>query len=75
LLRASAESADFEAELVEEWMTQHPDSFGPELSVENAATWILAAGYRHLPVVEGREMIGMVSMKDILWALTEPTLA
>jgi CBS domain-containing protein len=35
---------------------------------------MLAAGYRHLPVVEGQEVIGMISMKDILWALTEPTL-
>jgi CBS domain-containing protein len=34
---------------------------------------MLAAGYRHLPVVDGADLIGMVSIKDILWALTEPS--
>jgi CBS domain-containing protein len=75
LTRAIASDADLETALIEDWMTPYPDSFGPEMSVETAATWMLAAGYRHLPVVEGQEVIGMISMKDILWALTEPTLA
>ena len=75
LTRASAAGADLDTALIEDWMTPYPDSFGPEMSVDTAATWMLAAGYRHLPVVEGGEVIGMISMKDILWALTEPTLA
>ena len=75
LTRAFANGVEPEVALIEGWMTPYPDSFGPEMSVETAATWMLAAGYRHLPVVEGREVIGMISMKDILWALTEPTLA
>jgi CBS domain-containing protein len=53
-------------------MTFLPDTFGPELSVEDAADWMLATGYRHLPIVEvsGR-VVGMVSIKDVLWALTD----
>jgi CBS domain-containing protein len=74
LTRAIASDANLDTALIEDWMTPYPDSFGPEMSVETAATWMLAAGYRHLPVVEGQEVIGMISMKDILWALTEPTL-
>jgi len=31
---------------------------------------MLAVGYRHLPVVEKNRLIGMTSIKDILWALT-----
>ena len=73
LTRAVASGAELDTALIEDWMTPYPDSFGPDMSVGTAATWMLAAGYRHLPVVEGLDVIGMISMKDILWALTEPT--
>ena len=75
LTRAVASGAELDSALIEDWMTPYPDSFGPDMSVETAATWMLAAGYRHLPVIDGQDVIGMISMKDILWALTEPTLA
>lgn len=55
---------------IEEWMTPYPDSFLPDMAVSEAADWMLAAGYRHLPVTERDRLIGMVSIKDILWALT-----
>jgi CBS domain-containing protein len=58
---------------VGEWMTPYPDSFSPEMDVSEAADWMLAVGYRHLPVVENGRLIGMTSIKDILWALTEVT--
>jgi CBS domain-containing protein len=75
LVRACATNVDFDASRVKDWMTPNPDSLGPEMSVGAAATWMVAAGYRHLPVVEGGRAIGVVSIKDILWALTEPTVA
>ncbi|HVR79990.1 MAG TPA: CBS domain-containing protein [Acidimicrobiia bacterium] len=75
LIRAFVLCREPEVEQLEDWMTPYPDSFGPEISVETAATWLLAAGYRHLPVVDGPSAIGMISINDILWALTEPTLA
>ncbi len=40
------------------------------MQVSEAVDWMLAAGYRHLPVVEGDKLIGMASIKDILWALS-----
>ena len=46
-----------------------PGLVSPEMSVREAADWMLAAGYRHLPVVEDGRLIGMASIKDILWAL------
>lgn len=52
-------------------MTPNPDSLDPDVSVEDAANWMLAAGYRHLPVVEGNRIMGMISMKDLMWALTD----
>jgi CBS domain-containing protein len=35
-----------------------------------ASLWLLEAGYRHLPVVEGDELLGIVDVRDLLWALT-----
>ncbi len=55
---------------VGDWMTAFPDSSVPEMGVREAADWMLASGYRHLPVHDGFNLLGMVSIKDILWALT-----
>ena len=72
-LKAAASFADFDREPVSKFMTGLPDTFGPEMSVEDAADWMLATGYRHLPVVdEAGSVLGMVSIKDVLWALTDP---
>jgi CBS domain-containing protein len=57
-------------EVVADWMTPYPDSFLPDMDVKEAADWMLAAGYRHLPVVDNGVLLGMASIKDILWALT-----
>lgn len=73
VIRACAEDADLDSMSVDDWMTQDPDSLDPDMTVNAAADWMLAAGYRHLPVVEGVDLVGMVSIKDVLWALTEPS--
>jgi len=74
VLRAVAEDADFDRDPTSGWMTEYPDSFSPEMSVEEAAGWMLATGFRHLPVVEGEEILGVISIKDVLWAMTDPTV-
>jgi CBS domain-containing protein len=56
---------------VGEVMTPNPDSLAPDVDIEDAADWMMGAGYRHLPVIEGGKLIGMLSIKDILWALTD----
>ena len=71
VLRAVAEGADVDTATVGEWMTAYPDSVYPDMDVLDAADWMLAAGYRHLPVMDGGRLVGMASMKDILWAVTE----
>ena len=73
ILNSVAMGLEFDVEVVSSHMTFLPDTFGPELSVQDAADWMLATGYRHLPVVEASgRVFGMVSIKDILWALTDP---
>jgi CBS domain-containing protein len=68
-LRAAAEGCDLASEPVANWMTPDPDVLSPTVEVEDAAEWLLATGYRHLPVVEEGALLGIVSIKDVLWAL------
>ena len=69
VLRAAAKGVDLAKELVSSWMTPDPDTVGPEIPVDEVAEWMLAAGYRHLPVMEDGELLGIASIKDVLWAL------
>lgn len=72
ILRFVARGAPL-SEKVREWMTPEPDALAPDVDVADAADWLLATGYRHLPVVEGGKLLGVVSIKDVLWALKEPS--
>ena len=69
VLRACASGLAIDDIGVGDMMTAYPDSFDPDMSVESAAEWLVGAGYRHLPVVEHDNVIGMVSIKDVLWAV------
>lgn len=73
LLDAVAGDADLDQTRVDAWMTAYPDSIDPDMSVPEAADWMLASGYRHIPVVDGSRILGMISIKDVLWAMTEPS--
>jgi CBS domain-containing protein len=68
LVRALAEGADIE-EPVSKWMTDGPDTVSPDVSVSEAADWLLETGYRHLPVALGDELLGIVDIRDVLWTL------
>ena len=69
VLRAAAKGVDLAEEKVNDWMTPDPDTVGPEVPVDEVAEWMLAAGYRHLPVMEDGELLGIASIKDGLWAM------
>jgi CBS domain-containing protein len=71
LARAAAENADFDVDPVSRWMSESPDTFDPNVRVSEAAQWLLEVGYRHLPVMEGDELLGIVDIRDVLWALTK----
>jgi CBS domain-containing protein len=57
---------------VAEIMTTGPDTIDGEMSIEDAIYWLNATGYRHLPVTEDDRLIGIVSIKDLLWATNDP---
>jgi len=71
ILRAVAGVADFDVDSASSWMTEYPVSFIPEMEVDDAADWMLATGLRHLPLVDGGEVLGVISIKDVLWALKD----
>jgi CBS domain-containing protein len=70
IVRAVSEDADPATEVVGDWMSEAPDTIDPGVDVEEAAAWLLEVGYRHLPVMEDDELVGIVSMRDLLWAIT-----
>ena len=65
VLRSAASGEDLRATRVSDWMTPDPQSVSPDTSVEDAAEIMLKNGFRHLPVVEGREVRGVVSLRDL----------
>jgi len=68
LVRAVSAGADVE-EPVSDWMTDGPDTVSPDVSISEAADWLLETGYRHLPVAVGEELLGIVDIRDVLWTL------
>ena len=66
VLRAAAAASDLSVVSIEQWMTPDPDTASPDLDTEEVAAEMLSRGYRHLPVVADGEMVGMVSLRDVL---------
>jgi CBS domain-containing protein len=69
VVRCVSSGADPEDEAVADWMSDAPDTFSPDVDVEEAAAWLLEVGYRHMPVMESGELLGIVSIRDILWSI------
>ena len=68
VLRAAASGEDLSRSPVAAWMTPDPESAPPDASVEDAAQIMLLNGFRHLPVLEGRHVLGVVSLRDLFAA-------
>jgi citrate synthase len=70
LLRAAAAAAEPTAEPASLWMTANPDVLGPDERADTAWASLSHHGYRHLPVVVGDDLLGVVSLRD-LFALAQ----
>ncbi len=66
LLRAAAGRADPTGEPVHRWMTARPDVLRPDEEVGAAWSGLTHHHYRHLPVVDGGAVVGVVSLRDLL---------
>jgi CBS domain-containing protein len=66
ILRAIAAGQDPAAELVKDHLTDELICASPEWSLEQAAETMIEHGFRHLLVVNGPDLLGVLSMRDIV---------
>ena len=65
IVRAISQSHDAPTHEVSSWMTRDPMTVGPDDDTETALNTMLGHGFRHLPVVEGPDVVGIVSIRDL----------
>ena len=66
LLDSIAAGEDPDAELVAQHRTEHLVYASPEWTLEDAAAAMIRGGFRHLVVLEGHDVAGLLSMRDIV---------
>jgi CBS domain-containing protein len=73
LLDSIAAGEDPDAELVGQHRTEHLVYASPDWTLEEAASAMVRGGFRHLVVVDGQEVAGLLSMRDIVrcWTSTD----
>jgi CBS domain-containing protein len=65
ILHALGSDFDAAAHTVAEWMSKEPATIDADASVADALNRLLGEGFRHLPVLENGELVGMVSLRDL----------
>lgn len=68
VMRAVAAGADCSTALVSEYMTYDARTASAAWDLDTAATEMCRGNFRHLIVVDGDQMVGVVSMRDIVGA-------
>ncbi len=66
LLRAVAASRHPDQCRVDEWMTADAITIGPDTTRDEAAAIMQERGFRHLPVEADGEVIGVLSIRDLV---------
>jgi CBS domain-containing protein len=65
LKRVVAAGLDPKATSLADVMTRNPNTLPPHADVREAMRLTVAHGYRHVPVVDGQRVVGIVSVRDI----------
>ncbi len=71
LVRVVAASKDPETTRLAEVMTANPDTVKSSDAVLHALELMNQHGYRHLPVVDGDQLVGLVSIRDLYRSVKE----
>jgi CBS domain-containing protein len=66
LLHASGVGQDVDAELVRDHLTSELVYAAADWSLEQAAAEMTRGGFRHIVVLDGSELVGILSMRDIV---------
>ena len=66
MLRAMAARVHTSDARVRQWMTENPITASPDTTFEEAQQVMLDKGFRHLPVVDGDTILGIVSLRRIM---------
>jgi CBS domain-containing protein len=66
ILQSVAEGRDPDEERVADHLTANLTFASPDWSLEQAASAMVRGGFRHLVVVDGSELVGILSMRDIV---------
>ena len=73
VLRAVADGID-DATLVRDRMTANPETLDADDTTEHAAVLMIHGGFRHLPVVEQGEVVGVLSIRDLMRVVLEDSV-
>lgn len=68
VLRAAGTEGDLLSTRVRDWMTRDPTTAPADEDTEDAIVTMLDNGFRHLPVMDGPDLVGIVSLRDLLSA-------
>jgi CBS domain-containing protein len=73
MLKAMAARVHTSDARVRQWMTSDPITAAPDMPLDEAAQIMLENGFRHLPVVEGPAVLGIVSLRRVAGAALPST--
>jgi CBS domain-containing protein len=68
MLKAMAARVHTSDARVRQWMTSDPITAPADMPLDEAAEVMLSNGFRHLPVVDGSSVIGIVSLRRVAGA-------
>jgi CBS domain-containing protein len=71
ILRSIGAGEDPDTEIVGEHLSANVTLAAPEWSLERAAEAMVKGGFRHLVVVEDGELVGILSIRDIVRCWTQ----
>jgi CBS domain-containing protein len=75
VIAALADGADPATTRVADYMTDRPVTVRPDEDLEVAARRMAELGVRHLPVVDGDQLVGVLSIRDLLAPASPPAAA
>ena len=68
LLKAMAARVHSSEARVRQFMTENPITASPDMDCEEAERVMLDKGFRHLPVMDGEDVVGVVSLRRVVAA-------